>query len=175
MRILVVEDDEKIRLLPGAVLTAQGYQVSLADRGDDGLEMALEPEVGLVILDLSLPGLDGLDALEKLRQARREKPVLVLTARDALDQNLRPTESCHSNPSPTPRRRSASAHRTPRDPLRRHRRAFRASARARAGRRPRPRDLGRRAAETERTVCDQPRAGSGRCRSHRRSGPGASA
>ena len=89
MRILVVEDDEKIASFLERALTAQGYQVSLADRGDDGLEMALEPEVGLVILDLSLPGLDGLDALERLRQTRREKPVLVLTARDALDQKVR--------------------------------------------------------------------------------------
>lgn len=89
MRILVVEDDEKIASFLERALTAKGYQVSLADRGDDGLEMAMEPEIGLVILDLSLPGLDGLDALEKLRQARREKPVLVLTARDALDQKVR--------------------------------------------------------------------------------------
>lgn len=89
MRILVVEDDEKIASFLERALTAKGYQVSRADRGDDGLEMAMEPEIGLVILDLSLPGLDGLDALEKLRQARREKPVLVLTARDALDQKVR--------------------------------------------------------------------------------------
>jgi DNA-binding response OmpR family regulator len=89
MRVLIVEDDEKIASFLERGLVAQGYQVSLADRGDDGLELALEPEVGLVILDLSLPGLDGLDALARLRQARQDKPVLVLTARDGLEQKVR--------------------------------------------------------------------------------------
>ena len=56
MRVLIVEDDEKIASFLERGLSAHGYQVTLADRGDDGLELALTPEVGLVILDLSLPG-----------------------------------------------------------------------------------------------------------------------
>jgi DNA-binding response OmpR family regulator len=89
MRVLIVEDDEKIASFLERGLSAHGYQVTLADRGDDGLELALAPEVGLVILDLSLPGLDGLDALAMLRRASQDKPVLVLTARDALEQKVR--------------------------------------------------------------------------------------
>jgi two-component system OmpR family response regulator len=89
VRVLIVEDDEKIASFLERGLTAHGYQVSLATRGDDGLELALSPEVELVILDLSLPGLDGLEALRKLREPRRHKPVLVLTARDALDEKVR--------------------------------------------------------------------------------------
>jgi DNA-binding response OmpR family regulator len=89
MRVLIVEDDEKIASFLERGLSAHGYQVSLAERGDDGLELALTAEVDLVILDLSLPGLDGLDALERLRQARQDKPVLVLTARDSLEQKVR--------------------------------------------------------------------------------------
>ena len=89
MRVLIVEDDEKIASFLERGLSAQGYQVTLADRGDEGLELALTPEMELVILDLSLPGLDGLDALAKLRQARHDKPVLVLTARDSLEQKVR--------------------------------------------------------------------------------------
>jgi DNA-binding response OmpR family regulator len=89
MRVLIVEDDEKIASFLERGLSAHGYQVTLADRGDDGLELALTPEVGLVILDLSLPGLDGLDALAMLRRASQDKPVLVLTARDALEQKVR--------------------------------------------------------------------------------------
>jgi two-component system OmpR family response regulator len=89
MRVLVIEDDEKIASFLERGLTAHGYQVSLAARGDDGLELALTPEVQLVVLDLSLPGLDGLEALTQLRRVHRDKPVLVLTARDALDQKVR--------------------------------------------------------------------------------------
>jgi DNA-binding response OmpR family regulator len=89
MRILVVEDDAQIASFLERGLTARGYQVSLADRGDDGLELARSDEVELVVLDLSLPGIDGLEVLERLRAARRDLPVLVLTARDALDQKVR--------------------------------------------------------------------------------------
>jgi DNA-binding response OmpR family regulator len=57
--------------------------------GQDGLALAADPAVELVILDLSLPGLDGQEVLRLLRGTRRAVPVLVLTARDALDQKVR--------------------------------------------------------------------------------------
>ena len=89
MRILVVEDDEKIAAFLERGLTERGYQVSLASSGDDGLELATQPDVELVILDLTLPGLDGQEVLTRIRASRRDQPVLVLTARDALDQKVR--------------------------------------------------------------------------------------
>jgi DNA-binding response OmpR family regulator len=89
MRVLIVEDDEKIAAFLERGLVANGYQVSLAESGDDGLELARSTETDLVILDLTLPGLDGLAVLGKLRTSRADLPVLVLTARDALDQKVK--------------------------------------------------------------------------------------
>jgi DNA-binding response OmpR family regulator len=89
MRVLIVEDDEKIAAFLERGLIANGYQVSLAGSGDDGLVLARAPETDLVILDLTLPGLDGLAVLGKLRADRADLPVLVLTARDALDQKVK--------------------------------------------------------------------------------------
>ena len=89
MQVLVIEDDERIGRFLERGLAAQGHQVSNASDGEDGLELALDPGVELVILDLGLPGLDGQDVLVRLRRKRRSLPVLVLTARDALDEKVR--------------------------------------------------------------------------------------
>jgi DNA-binding response OmpR family regulator len=89
MHVLVVEDDERISSFLQRGLADQGHQVSVAATGDDGLEMALDPYVELVILDLGLPVRDGQEVLALLRQQRSALPVLVLTARDDLDQKVR--------------------------------------------------------------------------------------
>jgi DNA-binding response OmpR family regulator len=84
MRIVVVEDDERIASFVSRGLTAQGHQVMTASTGLDGIELASDPEVDLVILDLSLPDIDGTDVLARLRGSRALPPVLVLTARDGI-------------------------------------------------------------------------------------------
>lgn len=84
MRIVVVEDDERIASFVARGLSSQGHQVMTAANGRDGLELASEPDVDLVILDLSLPDLDGTDVLARLRGTRGLPPVLVLTARDSI-------------------------------------------------------------------------------------------
>jgi DNA-binding response OmpR family regulator len=89
MHILLIEDDERISSFLQRGLAAQGHQVMLAGDGNDGLELALDPHVELVILDLGLPGRDGQEVLARLRQQRRSLPVLVLTARDALEEKVR--------------------------------------------------------------------------------------
>jgi DNA-binding response OmpR family regulator len=89
MQILIIEDDERITSFLERGLAAHGHQVRSVANGNDGLELALDPDVELVILDLGLPGIDGQDVLTGLRQERRSLPVLVLTARDALDQKVR--------------------------------------------------------------------------------------
>lgn len=89
MHVLIVEDDERISSFLQRGLAGQGHQVTLAADGDDGLELALDPHVELVILDLGLPRRDGQEVLTRLRQERRSLPVLVLTARDALDEKVR--------------------------------------------------------------------------------------
>ena len=84
MRIVVVEDDERIASFVARGLTAQGHQVMIASNGLDGIEVASEPDVDLVILDLGLPDIEGTDVLSHLRRTGGTPPVLVLTARDAI-------------------------------------------------------------------------------------------
>jgi DNA-binding response OmpR family regulator len=93
VQILIVEDDERIRAFLERGLASQGHQVTTAEAGDDGLQLALDPGTELVILDLSLPALDGQDVLVSLRRSRPSLPVLVLTARDALEDKVRALDS----------------------------------------------------------------------------------
>jgi DNA-binding response OmpR family regulator len=79
--ILVVEDDDAIRRGLTDALRYQGYVVSEAATGPEGLERALLPELDLVLLDLVLPGADGLAILREVRLAFPTLPVVILTAR----------------------------------------------------------------------------------------------
>lgn len=89
MRILIIEDDDRIVRFLERGLTALGYQVVAASNGDDGIALALDDAVEFMLLDLSLPGLDGGDVLVRVRRERPALPILVLTARDALDEKVR--------------------------------------------------------------------------------------
>ncbi|SPT58016.1 response regulator transcription factor [Actinomadura madurae] len=80
-RILVVDDDAKIRMLVRAYLEADGFAVKEAADGTGGLRAALEEKPDLVILDVMMPGLDGFEVLRRLRR-RSDVPVILLTARD---------------------------------------------------------------------------------------------
>jgi DNA-binding response OmpR family regulator len=80
-RILVVEDDETIRLGLRDALESEGYEVLLAEDGLTGLHLGLREDPDLIVLDLMLPGLDGFEVLRRLRADGLETPVLVLTAR----------------------------------------------------------------------------------------------
>lgn len=80
-RILVVEDAPDYRAMLERNLEAEGYEVVSAADGMAGLERHAGTPADLVVLDLTLPGLDGLEILELLRKRRDEVPVLVLTAR----------------------------------------------------------------------------------------------
>ena len=88
MRILVVEDEHRLAAVLKQGLTEQGYAVDLAHDGDEGLGLAeLEP-YDLLILDVMLPGLDGFTICRRLRAGGRHMPVLLLTARDAVDDRV---------------------------------------------------------------------------------------
>src|SRR4030095_10968088 len=69
-------------------LEAEGYTVSLAPTGEDGFFRASAETFDLVVLDLMLPGRDGLQILAAMRQRDLETPVLVLTARDAVEDRV---------------------------------------------------------------------------------------
>ena len=82
MRILVVEDEQRMAALLKRGLTEEGHQVFVAHDGIAGYEMARSAEFDVIVLDIMLPGLDGLGVSRRLREARNQTPVLMLTARD---------------------------------------------------------------------------------------------
>jgi DNA-binding response OmpR family regulator len=78
-RILVVDDEPEVGDIVVRVLSADGYEVSTARDGEDGLRQALAGDYGLIILDLIMPGVSGPEVLTRLRRERPEQPVLVLS------------------------------------------------------------------------------------------------
>ncbi len=88
MRILLVEDETQIVRMLERGLSAHGYLCSSADNGEDGLRMAVEEEVDLVLLDIMLPGISGDEVLRRIRLRRPELPVLMLTARDEMGRKV---------------------------------------------------------------------------------------
>jgi DNA-binding response OmpR family regulator len=89
MRILVIEDDQRIAAFVERGLLAEGHQVEVANKGRDGLTLAEDPDIELVILDLGLPDVDGSAVLARLQQVSPTLPVLVLTARDTVADKVR--------------------------------------------------------------------------------------
>ena len=88
VRILVVEDERKLAQVLASALRAQHYDVVLADTGEDGFFHANADHFDLVLLDLMLPGRNGLEIQHTLRNRHVETPVLIVTARDALDDRV---------------------------------------------------------------------------------------
>ncbi len=80
-RVLLIEDEESIRLPLVDLLEDEGFQVLAAEDGERGLELAPREDPDLILLDLMLPRLDGFGVLRALRRDRLEAPVIVLTAR----------------------------------------------------------------------------------------------
>ena len=88
MRVLVVEDERKLAQILTSALQAEHYEVVVAPTGEDGFFRANAEIFDLVVLDLMLPGRSGLEILQALRQRRIETPVLILTARDGVDDRV---------------------------------------------------------------------------------------
>jgi len=89
MRVLVIEDHARLAALVKRGLEEGGYAVDLAPTGEQGLALSAAHEYDLAVLDLVLPGIDGFDVLATMRRRGQRTPVLVLTARDALDDRVR--------------------------------------------------------------------------------------
>jgi DNA-binding response OmpR family regulator len=87
-RVLVIEDERKILRSLERGLQAEGYEVATAATGDEGYRLATTQQFDCVVLDLLLPGRDGLDVLASLRRGGNAVPVLVLTARDAVEDRV---------------------------------------------------------------------------------------
>lgn len=94
MHILIIEDEPKTGDYLQRGLRESGFTVSLARNGRDGLHLATEEEVDLVVLDVMLPGMSGWDVLAQLRarEATAQLPVLFLTARDEVQDRVKGLE-----------------------------------------------------------------------------------
>ena len=88
MRILLIEDETKLAQAIQQSLAALHYQVIIAASGEEGFFLASNEAFDLVILDLNLPGRDGIEILRSLRARGWRTPVLILTARDGLDDRV---------------------------------------------------------------------------------------
>src|SRR5580700_1469737 len=89
MRILLVEDDPGVRRFVVKGLREQAYAVDTAATGEDALYQADINEYDLIILDVMIPPPDGFEVCRRLRKAGRRMPILMLTARDAVEDRVR--------------------------------------------------------------------------------------
>jgi two-component system, OmpR family, response regulator len=89
MKILVVEDEQKMRRAIRRGLEHEGYAVDVAEDADGALSYATEYDYDAIVLDVMLPGADGFEICRDLRARERWAPILMLTARDAVDDRIR--------------------------------------------------------------------------------------
>ncbi len=89
MRLLVVEDDDKIAQFVVTALKQAGFAVDLAKDGEDGLELALSTGYDAAVVDVMLPGLSGLELIGELRNQKVRVPVIILSARRSVDDRVK--------------------------------------------------------------------------------------
>jgi len=88
MKILLVEDDKNITAFVKKGLKEQGFTVEYSGDGDEGFHLAVTQVYDVIVLDIMLPGRDGLSILRNLRERKNTVPVILLTARSALNERL---------------------------------------------------------------------------------------
>jgi two-component system response regulator MprA len=86
--VLIVDDEPAVRAALDRALRLEGYSVSLAADGREALDRLAELQLDAVVLDVAMPGIDGLEVCRRLRDAGDRTPVLMLTARDAIDDRV---------------------------------------------------------------------------------------
>jgi len=93
MRILVVEDEKKVASFIKKGLEEEHYAVDVAYDGETGLYMAEVNEYDLIVLDLMIPKIDGLEVLKRIRNNKNNVPILVLTAKDTVEDIVKGLDS----------------------------------------------------------------------------------
>jgi DNA-binding response OmpR family regulator len=88
MRLLLVEDSERLQRSLGSGLRRAGYAVDICGTGTDGLWRASSVDYDVIVLDIMLPGMDGLSVLRELRARKKQSHVLLLTARDTIEDRV---------------------------------------------------------------------------------------
>jgi DNA-binding response OmpR family regulator len=92
MRVLVVEDDAGIGELLNDELSQEGYAVDWAKDGDEALSLSASFPYDLLVLDIMLPAVDGFSVAKTLRSRKQKVPILMLTARDGIDERVKGLE-----------------------------------------------------------------------------------
>ncbi|MGV8895377.1 MAG: response regulator transcription factor [Rhodoglobus sp.] len=93
LRILVVEDEPEMAALLARGLRGEGYTVDTADNGIDGITLAQQEPYDIAVLDVMLPGMSGFELCRRLREHTNGMAILLLTARDAVDDRVRGLDS----------------------------------------------------------------------------------
>ena len=88
MRVLIVEDEKKVAAFIKKGLEEETYAVDVAYNGEDGLHLGLENQYDLILLDLMLPIINGLEVLSRLRESKVDTPILLLTAKDSVEDKV---------------------------------------------------------------------------------------
>jgi two-component system response regulator MprA len=86
--VLIVDDEPAVRAALDRALRLDGYEVELAADGREALDRLAEARLDAVVLDVAMPGIDGLEVCRRMREAGDRTPVLMLTARDAVDDRV---------------------------------------------------------------------------------------
>ena len=89
MRLLLIEDDAKIASFVMKGLSAAGFAVDHATDGEEGLDLGLSEPYDVIIVDLMLPKRDGLSVIEQLRREKIKTPVIILSAKDSVDDRVK--------------------------------------------------------------------------------------
>src|SRR5690606_1530358 len=87
--ILVIDDDERITSMLRRSLAFEGYEVSTANNGAEGLKSFMQKEPNLVILDVMMPYIDGHEVCRRIRESGSQVPILMLTAKDEIDDRVK--------------------------------------------------------------------------------------
>ena len=93
MRILIIEDEQKMAEILKRGLEEENFSVEVANDGDSGLAIGKEQKFDVILLDVTLPGTDGFDVAKELRTAHVKTPILMLTARDSTEMKVRGLDS----------------------------------------------------------------------------------
>ena len=89
MKILIVEDEVRLAEALSQIMREQKYQTDIAHNGNDGLDYALYGDYDVIVLDVMLPGKDGFEVVKSLRAAKKQTPVIMLTARDDISDKIK--------------------------------------------------------------------------------------
>jgi DNA-binding response OmpR family regulator len=89
MKILLIEDDKTLQLMMKTILEKNNYEVTVSSFGVEGINLTESNQYNLIILDMGLPDIDGMSVVKSVRSAQNETPILIVSARDGVDNKIK--------------------------------------------------------------------------------------